>query len=539
MKRLTVILFLFCAGQLAASPAPAPEAEASVDAAAVTLDGEALFQVRGMAGYSAEERAKAIAARIEKVAVNQQISTGAISVVALADRTNILAGETLLVSLLDSDAALEKLPRHLLATSAQANVTRAIVDHRYNRSTIVLLRRTILAVLATVGLFLLLLGVGLLFRRVILFAERQIKTRVELLEERSSKAVESRPLWAAVLGVINAVRFVVAAVIVYAYLNLVLGLYPWTRPVAARLFSLFIDPLKTLGLRFVGFLPDLFFLIVLSIVVRYLLKVTRLFFASIDKGTLAFKDFERDWAWPTYRIVRILIICFALVVAYPYIPGSDSDAFKGVSLFAGVLFSLGSTSFIANMIAGIALTYRRAFRVGDVIRVEDAIGIVTDMRLQATHVRTLKNEAVVIPNSQLVNNHVVNYTTLSKEPGLVLHTTVNVGYDKPWRQVEAMLLQAADRTAGLQKDRPPFVLQKSLGDFSIVYELNVFCETPMIMPRIYANLHRNILDVFNEHNVQIMTPAYEGDPEIAKVVPKEKWHTAPAAGAAPADKSNA
>ncbi|TLM99170.1 mechanosensitive ion channel family protein, partial [bacterium] len=312
------------------------------------------------------------------------------------------------------------------------------------------------------------------------------------------------------------------------YLHSVLGLYPWTRPFAARLLTLILDPLQAMGLGLLKSLPGLIFVAVMVIVTRYVLKVTRLFFDSVESGTVTLARFDREWAMPSYRITRLLIIAFAVVVAYPYIPGSSSEAFKGISIFLGVVFSLGSTSVIANMMAGYTMIYRRAFKVGDRISIDTVTGDVTERRLMVTHLRTVKNEEIVVPNSTIINSNIVNYSTLAASRGLILHTTVGIGYETPWRQVEAMLLLAAERTPGLLREPAPFVLQKSLGDFAVNYELNAYCDDPHAMARLYTAMHRNILDVFNEHGVQIMTPAYEGDPEIPKVVPRDQWYLSPA-----------
>ena len=254
----------------------------------------------------------------------------------------------------------------------------------------------------------------------------------------------------------------------------------------------------------------------------------RLFFSAIARGSIRLTNFAPEWAWPTYKIARFAIVAFGVIVAYPYIPGSESAAFKGVSLFIGVVFSLGSSSAIANLIAGYLMTYRRAFKVGDRVQIGDMLGDVIETRLQATHLRTLKNEELVVPNSLLLNSQVMNYSSLAAKQGLILHTTVGIGYETPWRQVEAMLLLAAERTSGLLKEPAPFVLQKSLGDFAVNYELNVYCGDPHAMLPLYTALHRHILDVFNEYGVQIMTPAYRDDPEQPKLVPREQWYAAPA-----------
>jgi small-conductance mechanosensitive channel len=325
-----------------------------------------------------------------------------------------------------------------------------------------------------------------------------------------------------------ALRVAAGLVLAYLWLHAVLSSFPLTRARADHLLGFALAPVSRLGSTLVAQLPDLVFLLVLYVLARWLLGLARLFFEAVEKGQVALSGFEPDWAIPTYRVVRLAVVAFALVVAYPYIPGSRSAAFQGLSIFFGLMLSIGSSSVIANVIAGYSMIYRRAFRVGDRIQVGDATGDVTEMRLQVTHLRSLKNEEIVIPNSTLLGNSVVNYSALARSHGLLLHTTVGIGYETPWRQVEAMLLMAAARTPGLA-DRPaPFVLQKSLGDFCVVYEVNVPCDTASRMATLYTLLHQNILDVFNEFGVQIMTPAYEGDPEQPKLVPRDQWWTAPA-----------
>jgi small-conductance mechanosensitive channel len=314
----------------------------------------------------------------------------------------------------------------------------------------------------------------------------------------------------------------------YAYLNYVLALFPWTRSLGRSLFAMAIDPLRTMALGFIGIIPNLVFIAILVVVTRYGLRIIRVLFDGLGSGAARIRGFEPEWAAPTYRLVRILVIAFAIIVAYPYIPGSESGAFKGVSLFMGIIFSLGSSSLIGHIIAGYSMTYRRAFRLGDRIKIGQHIGDVETMRLLVTHLRTSKNEEVVVPNSTILNAEVVNYSSMARNRGLILHTTVGIGYETPWRQVEAMLLEAAARTPGMQREPPPFVLQTALGDFCVTYEINVYCDTPQKMPEHYAELHRHILDVFNEYGVQIMTPAYESDPSQPKIVPKEQWYAAPA-----------
>jgi small-conductance mechanosensitive channel len=317
----------------------------------------------------------------------------------------------------------------------------------------------------------------------------------------------------------------------YAYLNYVLRLFPWTRALGRSLSDIFLQPLATLATGFVGFIPDLVFLIILALVTRYVLKLVRVFFQRIGDGSITLHGFDPEWARATYGITRFGVVAFALVIAYPYIPGSGSEAFKGIGLVLGLMFSLGSPSVIGNAVAGLGLAFRGAFRVGDRVRIGEHIGEVTQVRLLTTYLRSPKNEQVIIPNSMILNREVVNYSALAKQSGLILHTNVGIGYETPWRQVEAMLLESVRRTPGLKAQPEPFVLHKKLGDFAVDYEINAYTDDASRILALYTALHRNILDVFNEYGVQIMTPAYEGDPEQPKVVPREQWFTSPAAPA--------
>ena len=216
------------------------------------------------------------------------------------------------------------------------------------------------------------------------------------------------------------------------------------------------------------------------------------------------------------------------MVAYPFIPGSDSGVFKGISIFLGVLISIGSSSVVSNIVAGYALIYRRAFRIGDRVRINDIVGDVKEMRIQVTLLHTIKNEEVIIPNSVMINSHIINYSSLARENGLILYTTVTIGYDTPWRQVHAMLIMASEKTTDLRRDPPPFVFQTSLDDFYVRYQLNAFTDKPQDMVKIYSDLHQNIQDAFNEYGVQIMSPNYVRDPDQPKLVPKDQWFIPPA-----------
>jgi small-conductance mechanosensitive channel len=493
--------------------------------AAVKIDGNILFYVRGITSFPAEERAQIIVERIIALADDKSFNADSIQIIEAEDRHVINAKGNFIVRIFNADAEIEGVSRQLLAEMVKQNITKAITSYRYERSSDLIIKRTIYAAVATVVLILILFLFRFLSRRFDIFLEAKVRSRIEVLESQSHRIIQAKQLWTALRGFTRTIKIILTILILVFYFQFVLEIFPITKPIAAEVFTLLIKPLGVMGEAILSEIPNIAFLVILIFVVRYFIKIIKLFFNGIRQETIVIANFDSDWAWPTFKIVKFVIIVFAVVIAYPYIPGSESDAFKGISVLLGIMFSIGSSSFISNIVAGYSLTYRRAFKLGDWIKIENDFGEVIDIKPFVTRIRSLKNEEVIIPNSNLINSQVINYSSLAKKRGLILHTTVGIGYETPWRLVEEMLKAAADRTEGLLKDPLPFVMQKSLGDFAVVYEINAFCNDPSLMMKIYNALHQNILDIFNENNIQIMTPAYEGDPAEPKVVSKEKWHT--------------
>jgi len=538
LKRGSVVVsFAIFFLALIALPVPAqeamPEAEAltpetSVPTAPVMLDGEVLFRVRGVSALPAAQRAARIVVVIKKVARDASFDPANLAAVDEAPFIAIMAGDTRILGLVDADARLEGVGRHELALVVTERLREAIEQYRADRRPESLINGGLRALAATALLVLVLLVLRWLARAVDHRLAARLERRLHELGVESLQAGTAQRAGGALRGVLRAVRAVAVLGASFLYLDVILSLFPWTRPLHAQVANWFVDPLRVMGEGILEAIPNLIFLVILVLILRWTIGLIRLFFDAVERGSVTVAGFEAEWARPTFKIVRLLVIMLGVVVAYPYIPGSSSAAFKGVSIFAGIVFSLGSSSVISNLIAGFAMTYRRGFRIGDRVKIGDVVGEVADIRLQVTHIRTPKNEEVVVPNSMILNGEITNYSTLAKSRGLILHTTIGIGYETPWRQVEAMLKLAAERVEGLLRQPPAFVLQTALGDFCITYELNVYCDRPQAMPQLYSELHRSILDVFNEYGVQIMTPAYEGDPEQPKVVTRDQWYTAPA-----------
>jgi small-conductance mechanosensitive channel len=512
-----------------ATAAPEPNAAPSVQqSAAVTVDGRELFTVIGVPAYPARARAQAVAERILAIAADPGFSVEQLRTEEEKDQTWILAGDKRLLAITDSDAVQQGLARVQYVTVVTAAIGVAVARHREERTAAYLGKGAAAAAGLLALLALLLWSTRWLLRRLLAAVQRRYRSRLEALEARSSGMVDAERFETMLLGSIRALWWLLAGLAVFASIEAILEIFPWTRLAGRWLFELVLGPLETMLAAVKRSLPDLAFLTILYVVVRYLLRFLELFFAAVGRGAIRLGTFAPDWAVPTFKVARVGVVAFALVVAYPYIPGSNTDAFKGISVFLGVLVSLGSTSILANVVAGYTLLYRRSFNPGDYVKIGQFTGAIRSVESQVTRLCTLQNEEVVIPNSLILNGEVVNYSKHARAGRLALHSTVTIGYDAPWRQVEAMLIEAARRTEGLLQEPRPFVHKRELQDFFVQYEINVYCDDASRMPRLYSQLHANILDVFNEHGVQIMSPHFVGQPDAPVLVPKARWYEPPA-----------
>lgn len=499
-----------------------------VDSAAVTLDGQTVFRVAGSPSFPSASRAHAVRARIIDVARNPSISLQEIRPVESEGRIDLRAGSKHVVAIADADARLEGLSLNDTAQLRLSQIRQAVDRYRAERSSPHLIRATMRSIAigaaACFGLFL----ISYAIRRLERTLESRYQSRLRSLTIQSFEVVRAEQVWLALRRGIKVLRALLLVALMFFALAFAMSQFPATRGLATKALDLVMKPIARIGMAIIDYIPELIFLIVLGFAVYFALKLMKAFSRAVAASSVPLPGFDAEWALPTYHIVRALIVLLALVVAYPYLPGSGSAAFQGLSIFAGLMLSLGASSAMASVIAGYMVTYRRAFRVGDRVAIGELVGEVMEVRLMVTHLRTPKNEEIIVPNSLVLASHVTNFSKLAASQGLLLHTIVRIGYSTPWRQVEALLLEAAARANGFDKTKPSFVLEKSLDEFSVAYELNVCVDNARNLLERYAALHRHILDVFNEYGVQIMVPAYEGDTEVPKIVPKDRWFTAPA-----------
>ena len=304
-------------------------------------------------------------------------------------------------------------------------------------------------------------------------------------------------------------RIAIGIFFLVIYLPFVFSFIPETKEIADTIFAYVMKPVNFLIGGFLDFLPGFFFIIVIIFVTKYLLKFLKYLTGELEKEAVRLDGFHADWAKPTFNLVRIVIIAFAAIICFPYIPGSGSDAFKGVSLFFGVLFSLGSTAAISNIVAGVVITYMRPFKVGDRVEIGNTVGDVTERSLLVTRVKTIKNLDVTVPNSTILGNHIINFSkNAAEEVGVILHTSVTIGYDVPSGDVIQALVKGAKNTQMILQKPEPFVLVKSLDDFYINYEINCHTKHPEKSAVIYSYLHESIKNELHNAGIEILSPHY-------------------------------
>ena len=475
----------------------------------VMVDGYEVFRIHQHLGAaSAEERAERISARLEEIAGSSDFDPNEIKASEEDGVTTVRYGDGLIVTLNDEEAKGSGLQRQALASQyvklLQEKLTLAHEQHtpRY-------LWRAVIYTAVTLGIYLLLLWLILLGTRWILRSlDGLAHGRIKGIKIQESEIVQGARLTALLASAVRLLRAVVIAMVTYLALAKAFSFFPWTREHGHRLLGYVVNPLVTMGKAILGYLPNLFYIFVILVVMHFVLRFLRIVSKEVERGRIRLPGFYPEWVQPTYKIVRFLLYALTVVIIFPYLPFEKSPAFRGISVFLGVLFSLGSTSAVANFVAGIILIYTRGFRMGDWVTIGENTGEVVNQSMLATHVRTIRNEEITIPNSVVLGSFVTNFSLRAKEQGVILHTSVTIGYDAPWRTIHKLLIDAALRTPNILHDPAPFVLQAELEDSYVKYEINAYTDHPLRMPFIYSDLHANIQDSFYEAGVEIMSPVF-------------------------------
>ncbi len=363
-------------------------------------------------------------------------------------------------------------------------------------------------------------------RRLLRYAD----AKGEALRAAGAEIVQRERVIAMIRGTLRAVFWVLALLFTYQWLGYVLSRFPFTRPWGERFASFLIDTLGDMLAAIADSIPGLLVAVLIFVIARVASNLLRNFFDGVQAGRLSFTWIDADSARATRRLVSIAVWLFAIAMAYPYIPGAQTDAFKGLSVLLGLMISVGASGIVGQAASGLILMYTSTYRPGEYVRVGDNEGTVVALGMFTTRVRTGMGEELTLPNSVVLGTVTRNYSRTVKGTGFIVDAAVTIGYDAPWRQVHAMLIEAAARTPGILADPAPRVFQTALSDFYVAYRLVCEAIPTEARPRaeLVSALHANIQDVFNEHGVQIMSPHYLADPADAKVVPPAKWHAVPA-----------
>lgn len=491
-------------------------------AAPVIFEGDDLFVVRGSSAFPADERAEMISARIEKTALGSESSSVKMEIKDDELGKSIFADGARITVTTSSDADLEQTEISVLAQSQAEAIENAIISYRTERSDDAIVGSVLEAVVWTIGFvavfWIILKGRNFAVKR----ATTYVKKRLAGVDEVTNEMVTTSAMSDLVRHSLQTISIIILLFLTYYYLSFVLMAFAETRPIASILLNYVTAPILNLLIAFISYLPNLLALFIIGLLTMYVLRGVRLVFENIEAGTIPLKNFEHVWIWPTFNIIRVLVFLVALAISFPYIPGSGSAAFQGLTILVGVMVSLGSNSVIGNALSGLFVIYRRSTSIGDRVKIGEHIGEVVEIKLMETHIKSIKNELISIPNAQLLNSEVINYSTKIDNRGLLLHTTVGIGYEEPQAKIEAMLIEAANRTPNLLKSPVPFVLWNALADFAINYQINGYTNRGSEFPKTLSDLRKNIVDVFNENNVQIMTPSYIADPSTPKV-PNQEW----------------
>ncbi|MDP9078440.1 MAG: mechanosensitive ion channel family protein [Bacteroidota bacterium] len=475
----------------------------------VIVKQDTIFKLYASQGlFDPKERAQIVSKRISDIISRLDFNPDSLTLKNDSAISTISYKSQLIMAVNNADAKFSELDRPQLAAN-YLNILKKHLGNVFENDSAKDIIISLLEAIAVVFVLLLLIWlVNRAFRWVKLKVLKAWESRIVKLEQQGAPVSYASRILPLLTNSLRVVRLLVIILLVYLALPVAFLIFPWTKPIATQLLGYVIDPVKSILLGILHYIPNLLTIAVIYLVTRYIVKLVKFIAGEIENGAITIKSFYPEWAKPTYNIVRVLLYAFMFVAIFPYLPGSDSKIFQGVTVFLGILFSLGSSSAISNMVAGLVITYMRPFKIGDRVKVGEITGDVVEKNLLITRIRTIKNEDITVPNSTILGGAVTNYTSSSKNLGLILHTSITIGYDAPWETIHRLLIDAALATEGILAEPKPFVLQTDLNDFNVTYQLNAYTKLSHKMAVIYSTLHQQIQDKFNEAGVEIMSPHY-------------------------------
>lgn len=475
----------------------------------VVVEGDTLFYLytkRG--GYTPLQRAEMIDAAIMQLGKRFTLHPDSVYIESSDIVTDLMYGNKVIASFTDQDGLWEGRSREQLATDKRKIVVQKLKELKEEHSLWQLGKRILYFVLVLAGQYLLFWLTGWLFRKLKVRIQKLKDTRLKPISIQNYELLDTQRQVNLLIFLSNLLCYVIMLLQLLITVPLLFAIFPQTKGLAYQIFSYIWNPIKNILVGIVDYIPNLFAILIICFAVKYLVRLVHYLSREVEAGRLKFGGFYPDWAMPTYHIIRFLLYAFMIAMIYPYLPGAKNGVFQGISVFVGLIISLGSSTVIGNVIAGLVITYMRPFKLGDRIQLNDTTGNVIEKTPLVTRIKTPKNEVVTIPNSFIMSSHTVNYSASAREYGLIIHSEVTIGYDVPWRQVHQLLIEAALNTPGVIDDPRPFVLETSLSDWYPVYQINAYIREADKLAQIYSDLHQNIQDRFNEAGIEIMSPHY-------------------------------
>ena len=464
-------------------------------------------------GMLPEVRAAAARAKILETGKRLTMFAAPVYVFDSEESTDVMVGESVILSVTDLDALWNNTERVKLAEQYRDVISQKIQQLHDTYGMQQKLMGILYVVLIIIVLVVCIAGLRWLFRRWKFRVTRKLLRSIKSVSIKNYALLDTHRLGITIIVAFNLLRLLIVLVLILSSVPFLFSAFPETKTFTYTIFSYVWGPLKDIFAGIVNYLPNLFKIAVIIACFHYLLKLIRYFANEVASGRLKINGFYADWAMPTHTILRVLLYSFMLVMIWPLLPNSDSEIFQGVSVFIAAIVSLGSTSVVGNIMAGLVMTYMRPFHVGDVIRFGDTEGEVIEKSMLVTRIRTRKNELVTIPNSNIMSSDTSNFTSSARRFGIIVHTKVTIGYDEPWKKIEALLLQAAEKTDGIKKHPKPFVRITALDDFYVEYEINGYTDRAKALAAVYSSLHQNMLDTMHGAGVEIMSPHIEAKRE--------------------------
>ena len=475
----------------------------------VIVEGDTLYYLfakRG--GHTPQQRAEMNAAAITELGKRFNLQPDSVYIDSSDIVTDLMYGNKVLSSFTDQDGLWEGCSRDQLAAAKRKGIVDKLKVMKDEHSLWQLGKRILYFILVIVGQFLLFKLTIWLFNKLKARIQRLKDTKLKPISIQDYELLDTQKQVNLLVFLASLLRYAVMLLQLILTVPLLFAIFPQTKDLAYKLFSYIWEPIKSIFLGIVEYIPNLFTIFVIWLAVKYLVRLVRYLASEIQSERLKIGGFYADWAMPTFHIVRFLLYAFMIAMIYPYLPGSKSGVFQGISVFVGLIVSLGSSTVIGNIIAGLVITYMRPFKLGDRIKLNDTTGNVIEKTPLVTRIRTPKNEVVTIPNSFIMSSHTVNFSQSARDYGLIIHSEVSIGYDIPWRKTHQLLIEAALNTPGVVDDPRPFVLETSLQDYYPVYQVNAYIKDANQLAQVYSDLHQNIQDRFNEEGIEIMSPHY-------------------------------